>query len=128
MRSSLLAVDHQYVGPQLDQCRSDQSSLDRGWRPVQQVRIPKVAVLADHHTPIAIRDPAELCVRRPVPVRQLRRVHRVMTCITQQPRHARRELRVDEEPHAAPSGVIRLRAASAPNSNAANRSSRSRSG
>lgn len=85
-------------------------------------------ILADHHTPIAIRDPAELCVRRPVPVRQLRRVHRVMTCITQQPRHARRELRVDEEPHAAPSGVIRLRAASAPNSNAANRSSRSRSG
>ena len=66
---------------------------------------------------------------RAVALREFRRVARVVPGTIQAPCEPNRKLSVDEELHAAPSGTTRPPpAASAPNSNAASRSSLSRSG
>lgn len=74
-------------------------------RAAEQVPIAKVGVLGDNDPISCIGDVADLAVGRPIAVGHIRRVRRVMPPLTQQRREPRGQLRVDEEPHAALSGL-----------------------
>ncbi len=106
--------------------RDDQKST-RG--PCQQVAVSEVSILGDHNSIANIRNFSDSGIGRAVAVRQLQRMQRIVARTAQQPREPGGQLSVDEELHAAPRGTIRRRPeARAPNSSAARRSSRSRSG
>lgn len=70
--------------------------------------IPEVAVLGHHHTvvPISRLGSDESVVRLPS-VSKLGNVQGIMTGRDEQGGKARWQLRVDEEPHAAPRGTTR---------------------
>lgn len=96
---------------------------------MQQVRVTEVAILRDDNATFLVRKLSEPLVGGVVTVRQLGGVQHVVTGAAQLSGESLRQLRVDQESHAVLSGTTRPRpAASAPNSRAARRSSRSRSG
>ena len=106
--------------------RDDQKS-PRGSR--QQVAVSEISILGDHNSIAAIRNFGDSGIGRAVAFRQLRRVQRIVSRTAQEPRKPGGQLSVDEELHAAPSGItLRRPEARAPNSSAARRSSCSRSG
>lgn len=97
--------------------------------PAEEVRVAKVSVLGDHYPTLRIGDGHHLVVGRRISVCKLAGVDGVMTGLDQEMGKPLRQLRIDEESHASPSGTSRCPpTVSAPNSNAASRSSRSRSG
>jgi hypothetical protein len=98
-------------------------------RPREQVPISEVLILRDHYASVGVSPLRDLVVGRPVSVSQLDRMNRVVPRSVQERREPGRQLRVDQELHAADSGTTRRRpAARTPNSNAARMSSRSGSG
>jgi hypothetical protein len=92
------------------------------------VTVAEVLIPRDHDAGVDVGALRDLGVGRPVPIGQLDRVHRIVPGSVQELRKAGRQLRVDQELHAADSGTTRRPAARAPNSNVARTSSRSRSG
>lgn len=106
--------------------RDDQKSPQG---PRQQVTVSKVAIFGDHNSVAAIRNFGDSDIGRAVALRKLQRMQRIVSRVAQEPREPGRQLGVDEEPYAAPSGTtLRRPEARAPNSSAASRSSRPRSG
>ena len=73
----------------------------------QQVGVSEVAVLADHDPILLVREAVDLLIGRSVPLRQLGGVHGVVSCVCQLTREPLGQLCVDQESHAAPSGVTR---------------------
>lgn len=106
--------------------RDDQKSPRR---PRQQVAVSEIPILGDHDSTTVIRNFGDSGISRAIALRQIQRVQRIMPRTTQKPREPGRQLSVDEKLHATPSGTtLRRPEARAPNSSAARRSSRSRSG
>ena len=93
----------------------------------EKVAVPEVAVLGDRDPVLDICDPGDLRIGSAVLARKIKRVDRVVPSVVQVACEPKRELRVDQELHAAPSGTRRIPAVLAPNSSAASRSSRSKS-
>ncbi len=104
------------------------TSSFRGDSP-EQVAVAEVLILCDDDAVLRVCVLRDLAVGHRVPIGQPDRVQGVMPSSVQELREPGRQLRVDQELHAADSGTTRRRpAARAPNSNAAEMSSRSRSG
>ena len=98
------------------------------WRAAQQVTVAEVAVLGNHDPVLGVGEPGDLRIGRAVLPRKIQGVDRAVTGLVQMACEPSWKLYVDEELHAAPSGTRRMPAVLAPNSRAASRSSRSRSG
>jgi broad specificity phosphatase PhoE len=106
--------------------RHDQETTGTG---AKEMAVAEVTVLGDHHTIFCIGCPGDLRVGRSVAAGQLRCMDHVVASGGDRTCESQRELGVDQELHVAPRGTIRrIPDASAPNSSAASRSSRSRSG
>ena len=89
----------------------------------------KILIVRHYHTAAAVGELRDPGVCAAVAVRESRCVHGGMPSLVQETSEPSGQLSVDEELHAAPSGITRPPpAASAPNSRAARMSSRSRSG
>ena len=98
-------------------------------RTLQEMPVAKVAILRDHHPILRVRHLHNLGVSGRVTVREVAGVDGLMTSMVQQKGEPRGQLGIDQELHALPSGMSGCPpAVNAPNSNAARRSSRSRSG
>lgn len=68
------------------------------------MKVPEILVLAHHDPVIARRDSEDLVVRCGVTQGKVECVNRIVSAVVQVAGEAPRELRVDDEPHAAPSG------------------------
>ena len=98
-------------------------------RASQQMAVMEVSVFRDDDPILCIRDSADLLVGRLIAPRKRRGVNSLMTVLVEQGCEADRQLCVYEEPRAAPGrSTLRPPAVRAPNSSAASRSSRSKSG
>ncbi len=95
----------------------------------EQVAVSKVSILGDNDPLVAVGAARYFRVSRSVAGRQCGYMNRIVSCCSQQHRQGAGQLCVDEELHAASKGrTRRCPVASAPNSRAASRSARSRSG
>lgn len=95
----------------------------------QEVAVAEVSILRDDDAVGGVGRLGDVGVHCAVAVRQLGRVNHIVPGGGELAGQSNGKLSVDEELHAAPSGTTRrIPEASAPNSSAANRSSRSRSG
>lgn len=99
------------------------------WRVRQQVNVPEIAILGDHHPALTVGQFGDSPARHTATVRNIRSMHGIMARLTEEAGKACWQLGVNQKRHAAVSGITRPPpATSAPNSSAASRSSRSRSG
>ena len=97
-------------------------------RAAKEVAVAEVTVLGDHDAVFCVSNPTDLRVGGAVLVGRIECVERVVPRLVQMSCEPSWELCIDEELHAAPRGDRRMPAVLAPNSSAASRSSRSRSG
>ena len=106
-------------------CRNDQETLRRA---PQKMGVPEVSIFANHNPTIFVSDSSNFRVRGSIRVRQLNGVNRVVPSGAKKLGKADWKLGINQEFHAALKGVTRFPEAKAPNSSAASKSSRSRSG
>lgn len=76
-------------------------------RPTKQVTVTKIPVLCHQHAIRFVGYSCDTAVRRPIPRRQLRGVDGIVARRFEQMGEPQRQLGVDEEVHAAPSGTTR---------------------
>ena len=94
---------------------------------MQRLVIHKTVILGDDNPVLCVGHPADLIIGCTVGAREIKRMGRVMTGVSQPDRKALGELRVNQEPHAASMPARLICVMRAAKASAAKISSRSRS-